>query len=393
MNFRSVEGNNDRLAGQVVGWVAMQTRSLVHALVLTPLLACASDDDGGSVFTTGDSGIDEVGDDDESGESGSSDSDDVDGDGNSDDTTTDDDGNTTGIKLDTLPETTADDGPQDEGCDFVDVLFVIDNSVSMGGYQDALGIAFPQFAETLASTLEPGTNVHVGVTSSEMGYASSGTTSINNGMCTFTGDGMPNDAFYITPDQQNTGKNGAQGRLFDPGGGQHYFEFTVGDDVGPVAAWFADAAAVGTGGSNIEMETAPAGWFVDPANDATNAGFLRDEGAVLVVFFMTDEPDQTPLTIDGMPAGQAMLDKVAAAKAGCGGLDCVIGGGFLLESACSEGQPLEDYLAGMSEPPTIAPLPDEDLEPALAADEMNQLLATTLADAIAAKCEEIEPVG
>src|SRR5690606_3171846 len=186
-------------------------------------------------------------------------------------------------------------GPMDEGCSFVDLLFVIDNSVSMGGYQAALGLAMPQFADTLVAALPAGTNVHVGVTSSEMGYSSSGTTSITNGMCTFTGQGgMPGDAFYITPDQQNTGKNGAQGRLFDPGGGQHYFEFNTDDNaqVTALETWFSQAAAIGTGGSNIEMTCAPAGWAFDPANDATNTGFLRDEGAVLVIFFMTDEPDQ-----------------------------------------------------------------------------------------------------
>lgn len=393
MIFSGSAPNNLAVIGQVSDWVAMTSRSLIPSLALVPLLACApNDDDGSSVFT---SGADEIGNesgdgDGESDDSGSS----TDDDGDGDTTTDDDDTATTGIKLDTLPSDSVDDGPVDEGCDFVDVLFVIDNSVSMGGYQDALGIAFPQFAETLAATLEPGTNLHVAVTSSEMGYASSGSTSINNGVCTFTGDGgQPNTAFYITPDQQNTNKNGAQGRLFDPGSGQHYFELEIGEDTGPLATWFADAAAIGTGGSNIEMETAPAGWFADSANAATNAGFLRDEGAVLVVFFMTDEPDQTPLQIDGMSGGQAMLAKVAAAKAGCGGLECVIGGGFLLESACSDGQPLEEYLNGLSEPPTIAPLPDEDLAPALAADEMNALLADTLADAIAAKCEEIEPVG
>jgi len=51
-------------------------------------------------------------------------------------------------------------------------------------------------------------------------------------------------------------------------------------------AWFDDAAAIGTGGSNIEMDLAPAGWAFDPANNATNAGFLRDEGAMLTEFFL-----------------------------------------------------------------------------------------------------------
>lgn len=279
-------------------------------------------------------------------------------------------------------------------CSLVDLLFVIDNSVSMGGYQAALGLAFPQFADTLVAALPAGTNVHVGVTSSEMGYAASGSTTVNNGVCEFVGDGQPGDSFYITPDQQNTGKNGAQGRLFDPGGGQHYFAFDT-DDNAQVAAlqtWFSQAAAIGTGGSNIEMTCAPAGWALDPANDASNAGFVRDEGAVLVIFFMTDEPDQTPSLIDGMPGGDAMLAKVAAAKAGCGGLDCVIGGGFLLESICAD-QPLDGFLAGLPEPAQVAPLPDDNLPPAEAAEQMNQLLAETLADAIAAKCDEIPPVG
>jgi hypothetical protein len=140
------------------------------------------------------------------------------------------------------------------------------------------------------------------------------------------------------------------------------------------------------------MMAAPAGWAFDSANDPTNAGFVRDEGAVLVIFFMTDEPDQTPALIDGMPGGQAMLAKVAAAKSGCGGLDCVLGGGFLLESIC-QNQPLDGFLAGLPEPAQVAPLPSTQLPAADAAAQMNALLADTLADVIAAKCDEIPPIG
>ena len=76
----------------------------------------------------------------------------------------------------------------------------------------ALGLAFPAFASTLDTALPAGTSLHVGVTSTEMGYSSSGNTTINNGDCTFLGDGdQPNDAFYITPDVTDTGRNGAQG--------------------------------------------------------------------------------------------------------------------------------------------------------------------------------------
>ena len=290
-----------------------------------------------------------------------------------------------------------------EGCSAVDLVFVINNSGSMGDYQAALGLAFPAFASTLDSALPAGTSLHVGVTSTEMGYSSSGNTTINNGDCTFLGDDMqPNDAFYITPDVTNTGRNGAQGRLYQPpGDGQTYFQYvtgTGGAELDALEAWFSDAAAIGTNGSNIEMSTAPTGWLADPANAATNAGFIRDEGAVLVVFFMQDEPDQTPLQIDGQPGGMAMLDKLVTAKAGCGGIDCIIAGGFLNEQACAaQGNlPLDDFLAGVGETPVVEPLPDEDLaedDPQAAADQMNQALSGTLAEIIAQTCEQIPPAG
>jgi hypothetical protein len=213
---------------------------------------------------------------------------------------------------------------------------------------------------------------------------------------------QPNDAFYITPDVMNTGRNGAQGRLYQPPGeGTTYFEYITGAGGAELAAledWFSAAANIGTGGSNIEMSTAPTGWIADPANAATNAGFVRDEGAVLVVFFMQDEPDQTPLVIDGQPGGLAMLDKLVAAKAGCGGIDCIIAGGFLNEQACAAmgNLPLDDFLAGVGETPVVEPLPDENLaedDPQAAADQMNEALSGTLAEIIAQTCEQIPPAG
>lgn len=287
-----------------------------------------------------------------------------------------------------------------DSCTYVDLLFVIDNSASMGDYQNALAIAFPDFASTLDDTLPPGTNVHVGVTSTEMGYSSMGSTSINNGACTFIGDGnQPNSAFYITPDDTDTGRNGAQGRLYAPNGQDPYFEFTTGGaDLAALEAWFSAAATIGEGGANIEMSAAPVGWVADPANSATNDGFIRDKGAVLVVFFMQDEPDQTPAMIDGQTGGQFVLDRIAAAKTECGGLECVIAGGFLNANACNaDGNlPLDDFLAGVGESPVVQALPDENTaedDPATAAAEMNELLSTTLAEVIAQTCDEIGPEG
>ncbi|MEM6294690.1 MAG: vWA domain-containing protein [Myxococcota bacterium] len=283
------------------------------------------------------------------------------------------------------------------GCTAVDILFVIDNSGSMGTYQEALGLAFPGFAQTLADALPPGTNVHVAVTSTEMAYSSAGNTSITNGVCQFIGDGdQTNEAFYLPPTQMDTMRNGAQGRLWDAGGGSTFFEFNTDGDVAGAQAWFANAANIGEGGSNIEMYAAPVGWVFDPVNAATNDGFLRDEGAVLAVFFLGDEPDQSPGMVDGGPTGQWVLDRVAEAKAGCGGLDCVIVGGFLEENACAaDGNlPLDDVLAGADETPVVGSLPGGfNLDPQALADDMNDLLSSTLTEVIAQTCDEITPEG
>lgn len=44
-----------------------------------------------------------------------------------------------------------------------------------------------------------------------------------------------------------------------------------------------------------------------------NAGFVRNVGAVLVVFFVQDESDQTPHTIEGQPGGMAKSQWVPSA--------------------------------------------------------------------------------
>ncbi|HEY8376318.1 MAG TPA: hypothetical protein VIK91_07515 [Nannocystis sp.] len=308
-------------------------------------------------------------------------------------------GGTTGSlpKLDVgSPDTgfeTSDSGGTAEGCTAVDLLFVIDNSVSMGRYQNALSLAFPAFADAIVESLPPGTSLHVGVTSTTMGDSNLGATT----NCKATGDGMePQEFFYETPDVVNNGMNGAQGRLYKPGNGPYYY--TINTDAGPaeidgLKAWFAQAAKIGEGGSQIEMSAAAAGWVADPANAATNAGFIRDAGAVLALFIVQDEPDQTPWTIDGKPGGLAMLDKLAAAKATCGGAECMIGGGFV-NMNCLAMVPLGDLLNNLGAPPVIAALPDKKLAddfPEQAAEEMNQLLRDTLAGVIAQKCDEIPP--
>ena len=77
--------------------------------------------------------------------------------------------------------------------------------------------------------------------------------------------------------------------------GKYWFEAETGQDPWPLKIWFSEAAqSAGEGGCSYEMVSAGAGYAFHPANDATNQGFLRDEGSVLVIVFLTDEPDKSP---------------------------------------------------------------------------------------------------
>lgn len=276
-----------------------------------------------------------------------------------------------------------DSDPDCSGCNSVDLLFIVDNSVSMDAYQDALGQAFPMFADAIIEVLPPATSLHVGVTSTTMGYSGFG----GQSSCMSTGDdGQPASFFYQTPDTQPNDLPGAQGRLY-PANGQPYFDIDTdapASEVEELEDWFAAAANIGESGSQIEMASAPAGWFADPANDGTNAGFLRDEGAVLVLFFLQDEPDQTP-----NDASQEILDKITAAKSGCGGMNCVIGGGFV-DQHCLPETPLGELFDAFSENPVNMELPSGG---DVSADDFVPALKDTLAGVIAEKCQEIPPAG
>jgi hypothetical protein len=266
-------------------------------------------------------------------------------------------------------------------CTGVDLLFIIDNSVSMNDCQVAIGQAFPTFAEVLVQELPVATSLHVGVTSTEMGHSNSGSTS----NCTATGDnGQPSANFYVTPDQQNNGINGAQGRLYEAGG-LHYYEVDTDApqaDIDGLSDWFAQAARIGDSGSQIEMSAAPAGWAFHSANDATNAGFARDEGTVLVLFWLQDEPDQTPAS-----ATQDIINMITAAKAGCGGMNCTVGGGSV-NVGCLPEVPLGTVLDSLGAPAVVENLPDCD---SVTADYFKSILADTLAQVIAMKGGEIPP--
>jgi hypothetical protein len=279
-----------------------------------------------------------------------------------------------GIKLDVsapdVPE-----GKQDY-CNFVDILFVIDNSLSMNEYQTQLALAWPTFVDEMWANLPEGTDLHVGMTTTSF-YDGSCSESVFN--CESTASNQAILDHYITPDVGDTGVNGEQGRLFE-WNGQRYFEAIVGEDSGDLKLWFSQAAvAAGETGCSFEMMSAAAGYAFHPANAVPNAGFLRDEGSVLVIVVLTDEPDKSP------EGAAAYHDMVVAAKAGCGGDDRVVITGIYDE--CIEG--VNNGLWQFFNTFTNFTAHGDIDQPA----DYASVVGTALAEVIGETCDQIPPAG
>lgn len=270
------------------------------------------------------------------------------------------------------------------GCVAVDLLFVIDNSPSMGPYQEALSAAFPLFVDEMVAALPVGTDLHVGITNTSF-FVGNCSESTNN--CKSTSSEQEIQSHYVPPTQMNNGENGGQGRLFQ-WEGKGFFAADTADDPAALKAWFSAAAtAAGETGCSFEMPAAAAGWAADPANAATNAGFLRDEGAVLMVFVLSDEPDKS-----AEPVSQ-WVDKLVAAKAGCGGLECILAAG-LVSDFCYDNAAdttLKDFLESFSEPPIIGSI--GSVFPNDPPPDYSGVVGQALAQVIGQKCDEIEPPG
>ncbi|MCH9688755.1 MAG: hypothetical protein K0V04_45405 [Deltaproteobacteria bacterium] len=177
-------------------------------------------------------------------------------------------------KLDANAGTMGDDGIDtgDDGCEKVDLLFVIDDSGSMADEQSNLIASFPGFISAMQEELAETDGYHIGVVTSDTYIydlacsplsvgnliARTGGADASNGICTPYSSGL----MYMT-EQDN------------------------------LADKFACAAQVGTGGDGDEhpmeaMLTALSSPLIDAGN--CNEGFLRDD-ALLVVIIITDEED------------------------------------------------------------------------------------------------------
>lgn len=184
-----------------------------------------------------------------------------------------------------------------DGCEKVDLLFVIDNSESMQTYQSNLVESFPGFIEGIQTRLSGGNDYHIGVITSDA-YGG------NAPQCSQLGA-------LVT---QTSGQY-ASNQTCAPftGGGR----FLVQDEPDLQSA-FSCIGQVGTSGNNAErpMDALVAALgSVHSGAGGCNEGFLRDD-ALLVVVLITDEEDDP-----GLPAGSSgdpatWAQAVAAAKGG-----------------------------------------------------------------------------
>lgn len=284
-----------------------------------------------------------------------------------------------GPKLDVGSPDTGSTEPA-EGCTFVDLLFVVDNSLSMSEYQVALAAAFPQFVTEMYAQLPPATDLHVGITTTDF-YCGPGGCSCSEFVfnCATTANEATVLEHYITPDVTDNGTNGGQGRLFEQGG-MTYFATTTDSDPAPLQQWFTAAAtAAGEDGCSFEMSSAAAAYAAHPANATANEGFFRDEGAVLMVFILSDEPDKSPESI------AAYHDMLAAAKTECGGDECILTAGLLDPCVVDTDQTVWQFLNAFGEAPTWGSIEDT----ATYAD----VVGAALAQVVGEVCMSIPPAG
>lgn len=170
-----------------------------------------------------------------------------------------------------------DSGGSDMGCQKIDLLFVIDNSGSMGQEQTNLIANFPAFITVLDQS---GLDYRVAVTTTARDYHYTMAFPVGGNIAMNTGAGE--DGAMIKPAACNMTKRWIE--KTDPNPSQT----------------FSCVANVGTGGNADEMPLgAMRDAFEDRMTDMTNAGFHRSD-ALLGVVFLTDEEDcsyEQPVTL------------------------------------------------------------------------------------------------
>jgi hypothetical protein len=175
-----------------------------------------------------------------------------------------------------------DAAPGDQ-CDKMDILFVIDNSGSMGQEQANLAANFPGFIQVLEDYGD--LDYRVAVTTTGVDYSWNMSTPLGN-----------------IPSSQDDGDNGAMLQRCDMNR-----RWVQADDPDP-SATFSCAAQVGDSGPSREMPLRSMKLaFSDRMADNTNAGFRRDD-ALLAIVVLTDEDDCSYDQSVDLGFGQSLCD-------------------------------------------------------------------------------------
>jgi hypothetical protein len=155
--------------------------------------------------------------------------------------------------------------PSGKGCEKMDIVFVIDDSGSMGEEQANLATNFPKFVSVLDATTSG--------TGKPLDYRVAVTTTGKSYSLVVLGIPTP-------PEKGDDGKF-----RNNCGGPKRWLER------GEAGNFFPCRAKVGTSGPSEEMPLEAMRLGLDERmKDGTNAGFLRDD-ALLAVVFLTDEDD------------------------------------------------------------------------------------------------------
>ncbi|HEY5920721.1 MAG TPA: vWA domain-containing protein [Kofleriaceae bacterium] len=176
-----------------------------------------------------------------------------------------------------------DGGPEAHMCTEMDLLFVIDNSGSMGEEQTNLISNFPAFITVLDAS---GLNYRVAVTTTARNYSYNMVTPLGNIPASTSGESG-----------EMLKKGAMTKRWLDKGDPN-------------IAMTFSTLANVGTGGSGDEMPLgAMRDAFEDRMTDGTNMGFRRPN-ALLGVVMLTDENDCSYEQSVNLPLGQSLCSSM-----------------------------------------------------------------------------------
>jgi hypothetical protein len=156
----------------------------------------------------------------------------------------------------------------------VDILFMVDNSLSMKEEQENLARNFPAFIDELKNIKGGLPDVHIGVVTSDLGAG------------TLAESGCHPEG------ERAVFRGGDKACGLDPG--SRFIAASEGEKVrnyqGDLARVFACMAQVGTNGCGYEHQLAATARALSPQLTPENAGFLRDD-AFLQIVLITDEDD------------------------------------------------------------------------------------------------------